>query len=139
MQTKDEAEAVRRANAANDRAIPARPVGAALPPVVSITSPEGRSHFFNESVEIAFSLRSPSGSSVDKLDVLADGVPVDATGFEKTTGQEANGRVVATLPRKDTTVSLIAHSGDLTSAPVSVKLEYYGLSPAELLKPKCTP
>ena len=136
LKTKDEAEAVRRANAVNDRAIPARPVGSALPPVVSIVSPERGSHFSSETVEIAYSLRSPSGLPVDKIDVLADGVPVAAKGFETTTGPEAKGRVVATLPRKDTTVSLIAHSGDLTSAPVSVRLEYYGPSPAELLKPK---
>jgi len=136
LQTRDEAEAVRRANAANDRAIPARPIGAALPPVVSITSPQNGSHFSSELLEIGYALRSPSGLPVDKLDVLADGEPVTSTGFEKTTGPEAKGRVVATLPRKDTTVSLIAHSGDLTSAPVSVKLEYYGPSPAELLKPK---
>jgi uncharacterized caspase-like protein len=33
-------------------------------------------------------------------------------------------------------VSLIAHSGDLTSAPISVKLVYEGSSTADLLKPK---
>ena len=42
----------------------------------------------------------------------------------------------STPPRKDMAVSLIAHSGDLTSAPVKVKLEYYGPSPADLPKPK---
>jgi len=61
---------------------------------------------------------------------------VAANGFEKTTSAQANGKVIATLPRKDTKVSLVAHSGDLTSAPVTVKLQYYGRSPTELLKPK---
>ncbi len=41
-----------------------------------------------------------------------------------------------TLPQKDTTVSLIAHSGHLTSAPVKVTLVYEGPRTAELLKPK---
>ena len=114
----------------------AKPVAAALPPVVTIASPADGAHFSEDSVEIAYSLRSSSGLPIDRLDVLADGVPVPATGFEKTTLAKAQGKVVATLPRKDTKVSLVAHSGDLTSAPVTVKLEYYGRSPAELLKPK---
>ena len=67
-----------------------------------------------------------SGLPIDRLDVLADGEPVPSAGFEKTTAPEAKGRVVATLPRKDATVSLIAHSGDRVSAPVSIKLAYDG-------------
>ena len=55
------------------------------------------------------------------LDVLADGQKVEATGFEKTSAREARGHLAVKLPRSDTTVSLIAHAGDLTSAPVSVK------------------
>ena len=85
---------------------------------------------------IAYSLRSPSGLPVDGVDVLADGQPVPVSGFEKTSSPEAEGRVVVALPPKDTTVSLIVHSGDLTSAPVKVKLAYYGRSPTDLLKPK---
>src|SRR5208337_895118 len=101
LQTKDEAEAVRRANATAKREIPAKPIGAALPPVVTITSPADGSRFSSDSVEIGYTLRSPSGLPVDKLDVLADGVPVPATGFERTSAGEAKGRVVASLPRKD--------------------------------------
>jgi WD40 repeat protein len=136
LQTRDEAEAIRHANLTSDRSVEAKPVAAALPPVVTITSPGDGAHFSEGSVEIVYSLRSPSGLPVDRLDVLADGVPVPAIGFEKTTSAEGQGKVVATVPRKDTQVSLVAYSGDLTSAPVTVKLEYYGRSPAELMKPK---
>jgi WD40 repeat protein len=136
LKTRDEAEAVRQANLTSDRSVEAKPIGAALPPVVTIASPRDGAHFSEDKVEIVYSLRSPSGLPVDRIDVLADGVPVPATGFERTTSAEAQGKVVATLPRKDTKVSLVAHSGDLTSAPVTVKLEYYGRSPAELWKPK---
>ena len=135
LQTRDVAEAVRRANA-TAQAVEAKPVATALPPVVSIVSPSDGAHFSGDSVEIAYSLRSPSGLPIDGLDVLADGEPVPVTGFEKTRSREAEGHINVTLPKKYTTVSLIAHSGDLTSAPVKVKLEYYGPSPAELLKPK---
>jgi hypothetical protein len=135
LQTRDEAEAVRRANA-TAQAVEAKPVAAALPPVVSIVSPADGAHFSGDSVDIAYSLRLPSGSPVDGLDVLADGQPVPATGFEETSSPEAQGHIAVSLPRKDTIVSLIAHSGDLTSAPVKVKLAYYGPSRANLLKPK---
>ncbi|MBV8441266.1 MAG: caspase family protein [Hyphomicrobiales bacterium] len=134
LQTRDEAEAVRQANRATARAVEAKPVGAALPPVVSIISPSDGSRFSSDLVEIAYSLRSPSGLPIDRLEALADGQKVPLTGFEKTNSRE--GKVVATLPRKDTQLSLIAYSGDLTGAPASVKLAYYGPSPAELLKPK---
>ena len=68
--------------------------------------------------------------------MLANGQRVEATGFEKTGAPEARGPIVANLPRRDTTVSLIAHSGGLVSAPVSLRFTYDGASPAELLKPK---
>ena len=136
LQTRDEAEAVRSANAASDRSVEAKPVAASLPPVVAIASPTDGAHFSGDSVEIAYALRSPSGLPVDRLEVLADGQHVEAVGFEKTSSSEAKGHVIVTLPKKDTTVSLIAHSGDLTSAPVKVKLDFYGPSPADLLKPK---
>jgi hypothetical protein len=116
LQTRDEAEAVRRANKASDRAVPAKPLASALPPVVTIVSPTDGSHFSGDSVDIAYSLRSPSGLPIDRLDVLADGEPVPATGFEKIDVLEAKGHVVTPLPKKDTTLSLIAYSGGLTRA-----------------------
>ncbi len=123
LQTRDEAEAIRRANEKAQRTV-AQPVGAALPPVVSITSPKDGSHFSGDAVEIAYSLRSPSGLPIDRLEVLANGEPIRATGFVATKGADATGKVLATLPNKDATLSIIAHSGDLSSTPASVNLVY---------------
>jgi uncharacterized caspase-like protein/membrane-associated protease RseP (regulator of RpoE activity) len=144
LQTRDEAKAIADANAKSDRPVKAVPVAAALPPVVSIVTPADGSHFSGDPIEIAYALRSPSGLAVDRLDVLADGEPVASSGFEKTNAREEQGRVTVTLPRKDTKLSIIARSGDLTSAPVSIALKYDGPSPApspspsaaDLLKPK---
>ena len=122
LQTKDEGEAVRRANAVAKRA--AQPIGLALPPILAIASPTEGSHFSGDSIKIAYSLRSPSGLQIDRLDVLADGLPIKATGFAPTKGPEATGSVIAEPPKKDVAISLIAHSGGLTSAPVGVKLVY---------------
>jgi hypothetical protein len=121
LQTRDESEAVRQANATAQRQT-AKPIAAALPPVVTITSPGDGFHPPGTLVQIDYSLRSPSGSPIDRLDVLADGRPVEAVGFEKTSGTEVKGHVVAEIPKASATLSLIAYSGGLTSAPVSIKL-----------------
>ena len=83
LQTRDEAEAVRRANAASGRSVEAKPSAVALPAVVTIASPADGSHFSGDSVEIAYSLRSSSGLPIDRLDVLADGQLIRTIGFEK--------------------------------------------------------
>ncbi len=121
LKTKDEADAIRQANVTAQREV-AKPIAAALPPVVTITSPADGFHLSGSLVQIDYSLRSPSASPIDRLDVLADGRPVEAVGFEKTSGAEAKGHVVAEVPKTSATLSLIAYSGPLTSAPVSVKL-----------------
>jgi Caspase domain/WD domain, G-beta repeat len=121
LKTKDETEAIRQANITAQREA-AKPIAAALPPVVTIASPADGFHPPGTLVQIDYSLRSPSGLPIDRLDVLADGRPVEAVGFEKTSDAEAKGRVVAEIPKTSATLSLIAYSGGLTSAPVSVKL-----------------
>jgi WD40 repeat protein len=126
LQTKDEAEAIRQANKTSERSVPAMSVAAALPPVVTFASPPDGSHFSGDSVEIAYSLRSSTGQPIDRLDVLVDGRLNRTIGFEKAGPREAEGSATVTLPAQDATVSLIARSGDLTSAPVSVTLVYDG-------------
>jgi hypothetical protein len=134
LKTRDEAEAVRRANQTADRAVPAKPLGAALPPVVTIASPTGGAHFSGDSVEVAYALRSSSAQPIDRLEALADGEKVPVAGFHTTSAREAQGRVIVTVPRKNTEVSLIAYSGDLPSAAAKVSLVYDGPA-ADLLKP----
>ena len=88
---------------------------------MTIASPADGFPLSGSLVQIEYSLRSPSGSPIDRLDVLADGQRVEAGGFEKTSGAEANGRVFAVVPKASTSLSLIAYSGGLTSAPVTIK------------------
>ena len=121
LKTRDEAEAIRQANATAQRET-AKPIAAALPPVVRITSPADGFRPAGSLVQIDYSLRSPSGLPVDRLDVLADGQHIEALGFEKTSGAEAKGRVVAEAPKTAATLSLIAYSGGLTSAPAIIRL-----------------
>jgi uncharacterized caspase-like protein len=73
--------------------------------------------------------------------VLADGEKVEAKGFERTNGREAKGRVTVKLPGKDTTVSLIAHAGELSSAAVSAALKFDSpvVTPAQSANPSPSP
>jgi hypothetical protein len=123
LKTRDEAEAIRQANAAALREA-AEPIAAALPPVVTIDSPKDGFHPSGSLVEISYSLRSPSGLPIDRLDVLADGQRVEALGFERTSGAKTKGRVVASVPKAATSLSLIAYSGSLNSAPATVSVVY---------------
>ena len=101
LTTRDEAEAIRQANDAAHRAAPAKSVAAALPPVVTISSPADGSFFSSETIDITYSLRSPSGLPIDRLDVLADGQSIATKGFKASTVAESRGHVIATMPRKD--------------------------------------
>ena len=133
LKTKDEAEAIGQANEMAHRAAPVKSVAAALPPVMTILSPVDGSFFSSEAVDITYSLRSPSGLPIDRLDVLADGQSIDTAGFKSTTAADSRGHVVATMPRKDAKLTLIAYSGGLTSAPVGVALTYDGPKPIMLM------
>jgi WD40 repeat protein len=84
LKTRDEARAISEANQASDREVPTKPIAANLPPVVTITSPADGSHFSGDSVDVAYSLRSSVGLSIDRLDVLVDGQMIRTIGFEKT-------------------------------------------------------
>jgi hypothetical protein len=112
-------------------------IKAALPPIATILSPVDGTQFSNDTVEIAYALRSPT-LPIDHLDVLADGQTIRTIGFEKTGQLDVEGRAGVTLPRRDVVLGLIARSGHLSSAPVTVKLIYTGPTPTavDLLKPK---
>ena len=65
--------------------------------------------------------------------MLADGQSIVATGFKAMTAANSRGHVVATMPRKDAKLTLIAYSGGLTSAPVAVNLTYDSPRPLGLM------
>ncbi|MGO9744472.1 MAG: caspase family protein, partial [Roseiarcus sp.] len=134
LTTLDEAQAVKRANEATEReAAPAKP--SAFPPVVTILSPAEGASVTGDTVAIDYALRSPSGLAIDRLDVLVDGQPVTASGFTATEAAEAQGRVTLAKPSKARAkITLIAHAGALTSAPVGVDLAFS--APAVDIRPK---
>ena len=111
LKTRDEGTAIAEANSKAERAEPAKPIAAALPPVATITSPGDGSYFSSGTIDVTYSLRSPSGLAIDRLDVLADGQKVSATGFETTHAPKPRGHLVVTVPRRNEELALIAYSG----------------------------
>lgn len=146
LQTLDEAEALRQADAEshrqNDRA---PPVTTKLPPVIRVQAPAGGGRFSDPHVTLAYDLRSPSGLTVERVDVLVDGRPLTTRGLGAASavpatpsGGSVQGQVTLDLPRKDVDVALIARAGDLASTPSEIHLTYAGAAPAqeEVAKPK---
>ncbi len=77
LDTLDEAEAVKQANAARGgKQTEAIPIAERLPPVVSILSPVEGSIVSGDEARIDYVVRSPSGLPVEAVDALIDGRPV---------------------------------------------------------------
>jgi hypothetical protein len=138
---RDEAQAIEVANAAaNIKTAPK--LADTLPPVVMIQSPAPNSSFTSREVTLRYSLRSPSGLPVDRVEVQIDGRP--ARGLSRVTqpdiadkDSQSEGEVTVTLPAQDVTVGLLARSGDMTSEVATVALKWEGAAATEeLFKPK---
>jgi hypothetical protein len=161
LDTLDEAEAVRLANAARPgRTAPAPAIATQLPPVVTILAPAADSTLSGESARLDYVVRSPSGLPVDAVEALVDGRPAAAQrGFDRlsdtpdplkrclieTRGlgrlegglQGCRGSIDVQLPPGSSEVGLFARSGALAGDVVKIRLTRAGAASAdELLKPK---
>ncbi len=142
LETLDEDAAVQRADSATNRREETKPISAALPPVVTIVSPGHDATFTSASLDLIFSVRSPSGLAVDKVEILLDGSPTgaNAPGLDTNAGGKVTRQSITLgLPQHDVEVGLVAKSGTLVSEVARVKLIYRGAAPtpgdAEALKP----
>jgi hypothetical protein len=161
LDTMDEAEAVRRANAARPgKTAPASAIIERLPPIISILSPTTGSAVSGESVRLDYTVRSPSGLPVDAVEALIDGRPSSAQrglqrvgdtdelkrclnetrGLERVeAGQQqgCRGSIEVQLPPGTSEVGLFARSGALAGDVVKISLTRAAAATAdELLKPK---
>jgi hypothetical protein len=137
LKTRDEAEAIRKANETAKRKQDEAPIAAALPPVVTIVSPQTGASFSGDTIELSVAVRSPSGLTVDRVDALINGRPVEARGVAP--GQsDPTRKLIFPVPPRDVEISVIARSGELVSEAARVRLTYSGSTPAaeDALKPK---
>jgi hypothetical protein len=141
LATQDVAQAIQQANAAAK--LEAAPkISDILPPVVTILLPTPHSGFSARDVTLHYSLRSPSGLPVDRVEVLIDGRPARGLSrvdlpprVEKTS--ESEGDITVTLPPHDVTVGLLARAGALASELATIALTWQGAAAEdELSKPK---
>jgi WD40 repeat protein len=143
LETLDENTAVQRANATSRRHEDNKPIETSLPPIIKINSPSRDGTFSEQRVDLTYTLRSPSGLPVDKVEVLIDGSPTgaQARGLDPkgSTTDEAKQSVTIGLPQRDVDIGLVAKSGSLVSEVAHIKLVYRGAAPAaddaDALKP----
>jgi WD40 repeat protein len=142
LQTLDEEQAIRQANAAARRVEQDKTLASQLPPVIrAIDFADGQTYpFSSDALEIAYELRAPSGRPVERIEVLIDGRPLRAIGLAVGQGPAPSRRTdklsVSGLPRQDIELALIAWSGEQASEPARLKLHWAGPRLDDLLKPK---
>jgi WD40 repeat protein len=142
LQTLDEGEAIKQANAAARRVEQDKTLASQLPPVIrAIDFADGQTYpFSSDALEIAYELRAPSGRPVERIEVLVDGRPLRAIGLAVGQGPAPSRRTdklsVTGLPRRDIELALIAWSGEQASEPARLKLHWAGARLEDLLKPK---
>ena len=137
LNTLDEAKAVKQANRAARRKQAQEDIRKSLPPVVTILSPRRDAGFSSREVTFEYSLRSPSGAKVTRVDVLIDGRPLSTRGLERT-GPVAPAKrktITVTLPDRSVEVALIAHTANAASVPARVKLIWTGGKAKSSLRP----
>ncbi|WP_170936995.1 MULTISPECIES: caspase family protein [Rhodomicrobium] len=139
LQTLDEDKAVVQANAENKRSRENEDIRRRLPPVITITSPTDGERFGNPSINVNYTVRSPSGLPVRRVRALVDGRPieVETRGLETIRGGNETGLTVSLpLPPRDAMLSLIAETDQSSSEPAEVQLKWSGAGEPAVAKPK---
>jgi WD40 repeat protein len=129
LDTLDEDAAIKQANAASNRKEDTRPLTAHLPPIIRIADPANGAHVASGTVTLNYSLRSPSGQPVERIDVLIDGRPVKAVGLPlhpMAADTETKGSISVTLTQRLTEVGLIAWNSGLASEAARIRLNWDG-------------
>lgn len=125
LDTLDEAEAVRLADAKQGKASEKATVAEVLPPVISITAPESGSQVSGTNVTLHYAVRTPSGQPVTAVRALVDGRPVAISRGVKPAPKEGVEETLSvTIPEHDCEVSLIAENRFSASVPATVRLTW---------------
>jgi len=127
LETRDEKEALRLADAAAGRRRQEPAIETILPPVVTILSPADGSTVSSPGVTVSYDVRSPSGEPVTAIRVLVDGRPVSAQrGIAVKAEGEPARTIRVTVPERDAEISLIAENRYAASVPSTIRLRWRG-------------
>jgi hypothetical protein len=128
LDTLDEAEAVKRANAASGRKAEKPFSRKILPPVISISADPRGLEAKEAELDLDYLLRAPSGRKVTKIEVRVDGrlfATETAEEFLKPSGKTARSLKVP-LPKCDAEVSVVAFHDDQAGEPARIRVRYAG-------------
>jgi WD40 repeat protein len=141
LDTFDEAEALRLANAEANRRQEAVALQQRLPPVVQILAPQDSATVSTAQLTVRFSLRAPSGEPVTAIKGLVDGRPVTQTrGLQAVaaTTEDATHELQLTIPMHDCEIAIIAENRYAASVPATIRLRWQGAPAPDdfVVKPK---
>ncbi len=139
LETGNEQEAIRLADAESGRKRQELAVSQMLPPVTTILSPEDNTTVGQQAVKVRYSLRSPSGEAITAVRFLVDGRPVSAKrGIAIVPKGEAIQEATIPVPAQDCEISVIAENRYAAGVPAKVRLRWAGKSASHefVIKPK---
>ena len=132
LESSDEAEAVRLANAEANRRQETVTLQQRLPPVVQILAPQDNATVSTPQLTVRFSVRSPSGEPVTAVKALVDGRPAgQPRRIGLTTPGESEQEIAVPIPPRDVEVSIIAENHYAVSVPSTIRLRWQGAPPAQ--------
>lgn len=132
LETRDETEAVRLANAEAGRKMQVQSIVQVLPPVVEIVSPNEGVAVSTASITLKYSTRSPDDAPVTGLRVRVNGLAVtlpDARNLTVTaTGGSAAGtrEITLPIPPQDSEIQLFAENKNGVSTPATLRVTWAG-------------
>lgn len=127
LRNRDEERAIKTANERAGIAEDNNEIRSIAPPTITIHKPNHNDTFSDSEVTIEYSAISPTGKEVTDVDLQINNAkvtsraptPVDVT-------RSGSARMVLTLPKNDVVITLVAHDGERTSNPASVRLRWDG-------------
>jgi WD40 repeat protein len=127
----DVEEAVRDADIAAGRASTrAVPLSSLLTPVVEINDPKNPAAADRTDLQLGYSVRLPSPDDPLRVEALVDGVKVIAEDRPLvSSGGTRAGILHLTIPRRNSTVSVIAYNQNGAGEPAKVQVEWRGRAP----------
>jgi hypothetical protein len=137
VQTRDEAEALRQANAAAPRRTQQARIDQILPPSIELLSPKEGERFTNERISVRVRLRAPADAPVTALKVRLNARPLElgaqANVAGAPAGKDIERALELTLPREDVLLQVFAENRNGVSTPAQAKLVWAG---AKLERPR---
>lgn len=138
LETADEGEAIRLADAESGRKKQETDVQKMLPPLVEILSPADNAGVSSSRITVRYSVRTPTGEPVTSVKALIDGRPASAERGLQILPKDKPPEMEISIPERDCEISIIAENRFSASEPATIRLRWRGESKSGdfVVKPK---